>query len=671
MAPVLLFWSALAHAAWYNAAWNFRVPISVSASVNSTVKVDVDFTALLATLGASGTLDPNSPRIVRPNDALAATQEFTDTVYGGATDATNNGRGEIRFLLQDSGPTTYYLYFDITANGAKAANPQTPINGNFERGAEGDQNPAGWTATKASQAFDAQVRGIETPSISTDVGTPSPVTTDGRPRTGAFSYLLGSRTNNDSNANPGVSLSRGIVVPATSPGNLVIRYRPEGWDSCDNGGTQYDWLRIRVVGTSRTVLVGPTVGNYYVLPFSPNKGSADGGYTSTRPGYGRYNYWDIDGNGNHDSGGMTLAAGSQPWFTVTYDLAAYAGETIALEVASSHVRQFKTWFHIDDVEWSVVGAALGTPESAVAPPGGFNAYETTTAAGAISGIIKTKIAGLGFGLDVIALNTAKTAIESRFAGAVKVELLNAANNTGAIDANGCRSTWTVIQNLASNPVFAAADAGRKTVTFLEANAWPNVRVRASYPATGTATAVGCSTDNFAIRPAAFSSPLATDATWETAGTVRTLSNDAVSGGVVHKAGRPFTVRASAVNGASPAAVTTNYAGTTSVVASTCGSAGCGAVLGSATLAATAAGGALTATNATYSEAGTFSLQLVDGNFASVDVADSSEAERFVYSPAVTVGRFVPDHFDITPATVPVLKTFNDTTCATRSFTYIG
>lgn len=44
----------------------------------------------------------------------------------------------------------------------------------------------------------------------------------------------------------------------------------------------------------------------------------------------------------------------------------------------------------------------------------FNAYETSTAAGAISGIIKTKIAGATFSVDAIALNAAKTAIESAF-----------------------------------------------------------------------------------------------------------------------------------------------------------------------------------------------------------------------------------------------------------------
>ncbi|MDP9109533.1 MAG: hypothetical protein M3N23_10760, partial [Pseudomonadota bacterium] len=127
---LLLLLTPLSAQAWYNNSWTYRVPISVPAgsAVNSTIKVDVDFAALLTTLGAAGTFDANSPRVVRSNDTtLSTTQEFTDTVYAGATDAVGNGRGEIRFLLEDAGPVTYYLYFDVTANGPKAVNPQTPI----------------------------------------------------------------------------------------------------------------------------------------------------------------------------------------------------------------------------------------------------------------------------------------------------------------------------------------------------------------------------------------------------------------------------------------------------------------------------------------------------------------------------------------------------------------
>lgn len=358
----LLLLCSLDSYAWYDNAWNYRVPINVpaGATVNSTIEVNVDFAALLTTLGVAGTLDVNSPRVVRSDDlSLSTTQEFTDTLYNGATDAAGNGRGEIKFLLQDAGATTYYLYFDIAANGPKAVNPQTPINGNFEQGTTGTQNPPGWTATKANNNFDAQVRPSESPTISDGSGTPGSVTTDGTPLTGAFSYLLGGRTNAEAvDASPSVTLTRSIVVPATSPGNLVVSYRLEGWDSSDNGATRWDFLRIRLVGSTTTEIVGPTYGNYVTYPFSPNKGT--GGISSSASGYGRYNYWDMSSDGTHRSG-MTLAAGSQPWFTRTFALSPYAGQTITLQITMNEATAYKSWVHVDDVEWSVVAATLGTP----------------------------------------------------------------------------------------------------------------------------------------------------------------------------------------------------------------------------------------------------------------------------------------------------------------------
>jgi hypothetical protein len=315
--------------------------------------------------------------------------------------------------------------------------------------------------------------------------------------------------------------------------------------------------------------------------------------------------------------------------------------------------------------------ALKPPPPAPAV-GGFNAYETSTAAGAITGVIKTKIAGSTASVDMIALNAAKTAIATGFTGTVRVEVLNASDNSGAPDANGCRPTWTVIQTLSPDPAFIAGDNGRKTISFTQANSFPNARLRITYPA-GAPTVTGCSNDNFAIRPNAFASFAVTDTDWQTAGTVRTLSNTGATGGNVHKAGRPFTVRADAVNGAGTPAVTTNYTGTPTVGLSDCGaSSACPATFGTFAIGASFSAGQLTSNVADYSEVGSFSLQLVDSTFSSVDTADgSTPAERDIASSTINVGRFVPDHFDVTSVTAPVFRTFNDAACATRSFTYIG
>jgi hypothetical protein len=297
-------------------------------------------------------------------------------------------------------------------------------------------------------------------------------------------------------------------------------------------------------------------------------------------------------------------------------------------------------------------------------PSGFNAFETGTAAGSVSGVIKTKIAASAFGLDIVALKSGGTAVETAFAGDLKLELVDAS-------AGASCGAYGLIRNLGTL-TFTAANMGRKTLAGIsETNVWPNARIRMTYPATGVPTITACSTDNFTIRPASFGSVTVSDADSLTAGTARTLvNNTAVSGNDVHRAGRPFRIAATALNAAGVA--TSNYAGTPVASLTACVLPVAGCTLGALTTGTwLAASGTVTTDEAGYSEVGAFVMKLADAGFAAVDADDSSAAEMTIESAAVNVGRFVPDHFDLAAASMPVFKTFNDTTCAIRSFTYVG
>lgn len=303
--------------------------------------------------------------------------------------------------------------------------------------------------------------------------------------------------------------------------------------------------------------------------------------------------------------------------------------------------------------------------------GGFNAYESVTAAGAINGVIKTKIAGIPITLDVIALNAANTAIASGFTGDVKVEVIANINLDVPLNAANCPTTSTLLTS--QTLTFAAANAGRKSIAIAAVpNVFRDARLRFTYPATGTASTVVCSTDNFAIRPSRFAAVSARDADWQTAGTTRTLNNNASADGNVHKAGQPFTLQATAVNAATTAATTTNYAGSpTAVIACTLPTPGC--VNGTLDAGAWSGSGTVTSSTALYAEAGSFNLTLSDQTFANVDIkaGDSSATEYTISSAPVPVGRFVPNHFTLTPqGAAPVFRTFN-AECSARSFTYIG
>ncbi len=347
--------------------WHYRVAISVpaGAAVNSTVVTDLDFAALLAQMGVAGTFDPNSPRIVRPNGTLVATQEFTDSVFAGGTDATGNGRGETRFIAQDAGPSVYMVYFDIVENGSKPANSQTPINGNFERGGAGALSPTGWNATTATAGIDAQIRGSEFVNVTANPAAVDGVqtrNTNGQPRTGAFSYLLGNRSNAAGGVagNPGVTMQRSFTIPATGAGNLSVRWRPEGWDSGN-----FDPIRIDVLNAAGAVLaeiVGPTAANYGTKPFGPTTGGNVA--TAAQSGYRQYNGFDCNLSGAHMLvPPMTVACGSETWFTATQSLTAWAGQTVSVRVRFFSDNADKSWYHIDDFEWSVVTGVVGAPQA--------------------------------------------------------------------------------------------------------------------------------------------------------------------------------------------------------------------------------------------------------------------------------------------------------------------
>lgn len=309
----------------------------------------------------------------------------------------------------------------------------------------------------------------------------------------------------------------------------------------------------------------------------------------------------------------------------------------------------------------------------VVVPGAFNAFETDTAANAISGPVRTKISGVPFSLDVVVIVAG--AQMPGLLNPVTVELVGNAATGVPLDANNCPASYTLLQTVAPDPTVSA---GRTTVNFAAvANAWRDVRVRVSYPV-GAPTVVSCSTDNFAIRPASFS-VTASDADWQAAGTVRLLDNTAAVGGRVHKAGRPFRLT---VTPAPPTA--TNYDGSPTVDVLSC-SLPAPCVDGTLSVGAFSASvGVLTSDTASYSEAGAFDVTLVDQGYASVDAGDGTPATcagLYVCQSGapLAVGRFVPDRFALTSLAAPVFRTFDaaDAACSApaagprRSFTYVG
>lgn len=144
--------------------------------------------------------------------------------------------------------------------------------------------------------------------------------------------------------------------------------------------------------------------------------------------------------------------------------------------------------------------------------------------------IYTKPASTSFPLDVVALSSGST-INTTYTGIVAVDLVDTSSSACPTGAG---------LNTAQNITFTSGDLGRKNVSFSNANAAKNVRVRMRV---GSSTPA-CSTDNFAIRPSAI--------TVATAPTMATPPSATASPAI--KAGASFTLRATT----NPAA---GYAGT--------------------------------------------------------------------------------------------------------------
>ena len=332
--------------AWYDPTWHYRVPVSVPAAsaVSSTLVVDADFAALLTQLGISGTFDTSSPRVTRADGTtLVAAQEFTDVKYGGVTDAASNDRGEIRFIAQDAGAQTYWLYFDITQNGAKAATAlATRINGNFEHSA--GAAATNWTVatTGSGGGHNAEVHTVppEAATVNLVAGCSDNATAgvDNAANTGLSWFLLGYRSrceDSAGNTTEFIRVSRQVAVPAgAAAGNFVYQFRYQAFDSMVSA-TQYDYMTLDVGGTlvNHTTLGIPNpLANLNIQTF----------------GLGR----------NPAFGPVLFDAG---WRQASLNLAPYAGTTVTLRFSMRFYNnddQYKSWVKLDDVEWSRQNATI-------------------------------------------------------------------------------------------------------------------------------------------------------------------------------------------------------------------------------------------------------------------------------------------------------------------------
>jgi hypothetical protein len=292
---------------------------------------------------------------------------------------------------------------------------------------------------------------------------------------------------------------------------------------------------------------------------------------------------------------------------------------------------------LDDFSWDDV--VLKFADSvASGSPGLFNAVNTGTSG--VTGVLSTKIAGGGPGIDIVALNSLGGALNTGYTGSVTVQLMDATVDGLPDPFSGCHGTWAAVAGYSTTVTFTAADAGRVALPApFFSTTLPKAALRMTDAATG---AVACATDRFALRPDRFA--VAAYQGSETTPGTNALANTAATGLPRHKAGQPFRIEAVAVDASGVALA--GYNGTLDSTHATTALAPA-AVNGTVTTGTWVASGATRTTDeARYDEAGAFTLQLKDSTFANVDAADSTDAQRWITGSA-NVGRFIPDHFTFT------------------------
>jgi hypothetical protein len=301
------------------------------------------------------------------------------------------------------------------------------------------------------------------------------------------------------------------------------------------------------------------------------------------------------------------------------------------------------------------GAAAGFN----AVDGYFSTYPATTAGQRIY----TKLAGTAFALNLAALNNAAPtpglSSPAYVSGTNKVTVDLVDDSDGSCASSCAGSTCQAKAALATlTTSFVSSDGSyKKGLSFALAHADPNVRIRIK-DTTNSPTVYGCSVDNFVVRPTALS---------VTSGANADSSGASATATPTVKAGASFTVTASAVPGYN--GTPTVSAGAITVNPSNSGT------LGGSFGAADGSTGVATG-NFTYSEVGYFSLNVDavnDQTFTSVDqgggdcTSDYSNALvngkygcYFGNSSASSYfGRFIPDHFAISPGGVtPACGTFS-------------
>ena len=131
---------------WWDAGWDYRVEVTAAAAgyarKNKPAEFDLNFTQLWTSLGKTGTLDPNSVRVVEVDAGDNVIDADVPFQFDRAADfnAATKAAGTVVLIMEGNtgaGATrTYHVYFDVTGKGipAPSVTPQVVLSEKSDEG---------------------------------------------------------------------------------------------------------------------------------------------------------------------------------------------------------------------------------------------------------------------------------------------------------------------------------------------------------------------------------------------------------------------------------------------------------------------------------------------------------------------------------------------------------
>ena len=357
------------------------------------------------------------------------------------------------------------------------------------------------------------------------------------------------------------------------------------------------------------------------------------------------------GSTNCAGGTVTAAASGGSVALSGATIPASGSCTVTVSVTSSLAGSYPNTIAAGAVTSTNAGSNTAAASATLTVTVSVASFDAVEVGGAPGSRLFTKLGGVNFTLDILALDSSNL-VSAGYSGTVSLVLVDASTGGGV-----CAS-MTALQALGSL-TFAGADAGRKiTPSINYAGAARNTKIRINDAVRGITS---CSFDAFAIRPATFS-------------VTSNMTNSASSGTPILAAGGNFTLTATALAG---------YNGTPAIdntkIAAHSGANQTGSLSGVFS-AAVPATGIASGSTFTYSEVGNFQFLaqgVYDDTFTAVDqpgdcTSDFSNALaggkygcKFGAAATSFFGRFTPFDFAVTRNT-PLFAP----ACASN-FTYVG